>query len=160
MNEQIEISSADVVVDTCILIDMLFSERPRHARAKKLADVLAASKCHILIPAHAYFELVSAVASERRRRGSPLTVVGSRSALLPPGTVVVSIDLSFVNDYLISALTDGHFIDVSGGDMIFAVVALKHSLPLISEDARLRTGAQKLGLDAIDIDTYLSRSGH
>ena len=161
--EQVEVSPADVVIDTCILMDILFAERPRHARAMDLAALLAASKRNVFIPAHAYFELVSAIASEHRRRVAPLTLVGSRSALLPFTTVVVSIDLNFVNDYLISSLAAGQFANVSGGDMIFVVIALKYKLVLLSEDAPLRVRAQRVGVDAMDADTYisqiLSRSG-
>ena len=76
---------------------------------------------------------------------------------MPFPTVVVSIDLTFVNDYLIAALAAGQLIDTRSGDMIFVAIALKHKLVLVSEDARLLDGARSLGVIAMDADTYVSQ---
>lgn len=157
-NEQVQVSPGDVVLDTCVLMDILFAERARHDRARELADVLRRSGRTAYIPAHAYFELVSAVACEKRRnRNVPLTATGARDNLLPFRTVIVAVDLQFVDDYLVTLLRNKRPVDVSGADMIFAVVALKHNLVLISEERKLRGKAKEAGVEALGAEEYLSR---
>ncbi len=156
-NEQVPVSPSDIVMDTCVIFDLLFSERERHADAKKLAELLCKASRHAIIPAHAFFEIVSALAAEKRRRQAPLTAVGSRTALLPFPNTVVSIDLAFVNDYLIAPLASGRFINVSGADMIFVAIALKHGLTLISEDEPLRKRAKDSGVSAMSVSEYIDQ---
>ncbi len=157
-NEIIEVGPEDVVLDTCVLVDLLIDERPRHALAKKLAEALASSNRNVFIPAHAYFEFVAAILCERRQLGAPPTLVGKRSALLPFSNVVVSIDDAFVTDYL--AATMDKLMDVRGGaDMIFVAIAARHGIRLISEDERMIAAAQKAGVRATNIATYMSDVG-
>lgn len=158
--EALETPADCVVLDTCVVGDLLFHERPRHESAVKLAAVLGETKRTALIPAHAYFELVCLAGSERRRaNNTPLTAVGKRSALLPFEHTVVAIDLNFVQHYLLDlAASAPALFEVRGGaDMIFAAIALRHGAVLISEDAALLRTALASGVDAVDIQTYLDR---
>lgn len=155
--EQIPVNPHDVVMDTCILMDLLFAHRPAHLQAKRLAEVLNASQCTVFLPAHSYFELVSAMACQKRHSLNTPVLVGKREELLPFHTVVVSIDLQFVEDYLIWAAREGHVIDLKGGDMIFVALALRQKIALLSEDEKLRKAARKHDVAAFGIDEYLSR---
>lgn len=149
----------DVVLDTCVIVDLLIQERPRHETAKLLAAMLGASGCTVFIPAHAWFEIVSALLAEHHRKGAPQTFVGRRSNLLPFNNVIVAIDEAFVTTLLIEPLLDGVLIDVAGGDMIFAALALKHGMTLISEDEKLLKRAKKVGVSAVDVETYMRQRG-
>ena len=138
-------------------MDLLFVDRPRHGDAQALARHLVASRRRALIPAHAYFEIVSAVLAERNNRKQPLTLVGKRDALFPFETVVVSIDLNFVEEYLTAALAQGIVIDIGGSDMIFGAIALKHKLVLVTEDGRLAKRAAAARIVVSDTKTFVTR---
>ena len=155
--EQIVPKPVDVVLDTAVLMDRLFSDRRQYTEAVRLAQRLADLRSTAFIPAHAYFELASAVACQKRVHGKPLTL-GVFKRMLPFEWFVVSINLAFVNEYLISPLADGVFIDLKGGDMIFVALAHRYGLRLITEDSKMLSVARQIGFTAMRISDYLSTS--
>lgn len=154
--ETISPQPGDVVLDTSVLMDCMFAERPRHGRAQDLVAWLAQTRRRVFIPAHSYFELMSAILCEYRRLQKPLTL-GKAGAALPFEFFVVTIGLAFVSEYLLTLTGSGKVVDLKGGDMIFAALALRHGLPLITEDARLAKVTRSHGGDACDVDEYLKR---
>jgi hypothetical protein len=157
--ELTEVRRTDVVLDTCILMDLLFAERAGHAAAVRLGEVLRASGVRALIPVHAAFEFLSAAASEVRRRGAPLTLTRKPDDLLPFEVALVVLDLNFLTECLLAPLQAGTFHDVSGGDMIFAVIAHRHDLVLVSADEPLRRKAARTGIVVVSADEYMQRPG-
>jgi len=155
-NERIEITRGDVVVDTNVLVDLLFSDRPGHADAKQLSQRLAETGVNVFVPAHAFFEIFG-VGAQAHRAGQRLTLVGSKSNLWPFKHVIVSIDLDFVHEYLIEPLSRGVLLDTRGAvDTIAAAIAHKHQLTLITEDRRLTTGAARSGVQTQTVNEYLA----
>ena len=110
-----------------------------------MARILEVERPTVLVPAHAFFELTSALACEARVRNDPSNL-GELGKQLPFEFVVVPITLQFVDDYLISGLNAGTFVDLTGGDMIFVVLAEKHGLKLITRDKKMAAAAAKIGV--------------
>jgi len=154
-NKQTVTRPIDVVLDTSVLMNCLFSDRPQHTEAVQLAKYLGMLGSIAFVPAHAYFELVSAAACHKRVDGKPLTL-GSFKKMLPFGWFVVAIDLAFVNEYLITPAAAGILIDLKGGDMIFVALALRHQLTLITEDVKMMRVARQVGVPAMRITEYLA----
>ncbi len=107
-----------VVLDTCVLADALFRDRTRHAIATELLMAMKDNFAKALVPAHAYFELVSVVFAEFHNRKNALSL-GQFGKDLPIELEIVPIDLGFIEKHLIATLSDGHRLDASGGDMVF-----------------------------------------
>lgn len=157
-NEALEVRASDIVLDTNVLTDLLFAERPGHALAVELSALLHATGTRALMPIHVVFEFISAVACERRRHGAPLTLVGRRQNLIPFEIALVVLDLQFLDECLLAPMRAGTLIDVSGGDMIFAAIALRYQLMLVSSDKELRQKASDKGIVALDVSDYMARA--
>jgi len=142
--EQTSAKVGDVVLDTSVLMDCLFLDRPGHTQAVNLAKVLKGEKSTVFIPAHYYFELVSGVLCEKRVRKQALSL-GEFKRQLPFEPFIVTIDERFVIDYLIRPVADGNVIDLKGGDMIFAALALGLQIPFITEDRKARNKVREIG---------------
>ena len=142
-----------IVVDTCVLADFLFVNRDRHADALEACRLLPSVGKKALVPAHGFFELVSAAFSERHRRNARLEL-GRFAKSLPFELEVVDITVDFIESHLRAGLAAaGDDLDSSGGDMIYLTLALMQKIPLLTEDKRLLAKASKLGIAA-----YTSRS--
>lgn len=109
----------------------------------------------VFIPAHFYYELLSAVLCEFRVREKPLTM-GELRGKVPFQTFVVTIDERFVIDHLVSPFAAGRIIDLKGGDMIFAALTLGQAIPLITEDRKMQAEVRRLGGWGFTIDEYLA----
>jgi predicted nucleic acid-binding protein len=141
-------TTASVVVDTCVLADLLFTNRDRHAEASKACHLLPQLGKRALVPAHGFFELVSVVFAERHRRSAPLELA-SFAKSLPFELDIVDINLKFIESHLIAGLSDREDdLNSSGGDMVYLALALGQAIPLITEDNRLRVKASRLGISA------------
>jgi predicted nucleic acid-binding protein len=153
--EEVSAETGDVVLDTSILMDCLFTERLGHARAVLVARTLQRQGWSVFIPAHFYFELVSAILCERRVR-SRLLAIGELKGRIPFPYYVVTLDERFAIDYLIPPFAAGQVIDLKGGDMIFAALALGQRMPLITEDRKMRAEVLRLGGWCFTIEEYLA----
>src|SRR5688500_887924 len=128
--EQFAPRDNDVVLDTSVLMDCLFEDRAGHENAVRMACELAPQYVTAFVPAHSFFELVSAVSCHRRVDQKPLAL-GALGKALPFEWVIVTIDLAFVQEYLIAPAAAGVLIDLKGGDMIFVALAFRHNLTLM-----------------------------
>jgi predicted nucleic acid-binding protein len=155
--EETSANAGDVVLDTSVLMDCFFLDRPEHAQAVELARVLEKAGSTVFIPAHYYFELVSAVLCENRVRKQALAL-GEFKLELPLKTFIVTIDERFVINYLIRPAMSGKVIDLKGGDMIFAAIALGLEIPLITEDRKVRSKVRQLGARAFTVREYLTET--
>jgi len=148
-------TSRSVVLDTCVFADALFSNRERHDQAVELCTALKERGQNALVPAHAYFELVSVVFSDRHRRGQPLSL-GEFGKELPIEVQIVDINLHFIETHLFPALAAGEALNSSGGDMVYLALSLGQSCPLITADAKLRVKAKQLGISVFSAEEYLN----
>jgi predicted nucleic acid-binding protein len=143
-----------VIVDTCVLADCLFKERPRHSLALGLVEELKHRSCTVVVPAHSFFELISVALSEKHRRGTPLSLSSFGKDLSVP-IEMVAIDLPFIQSYLIEPAGSGIIIEGGGADAIFISIALKRGLPLISEDDKMLKRARAVGVSGHTIHEFL-----
>lgn len=149
-------TTASVVVDTCVLADLLFTNRDRHADASGACHLLSQLGKRVLVPAHGFFELVSVAFAERHRRSAPLELA-SFAKSLPFELDVVDINLKFIESHLVAGLaTSGDDLNSSGGDMVYLALALGQEIPLITEDKRLHAKASKLGISAYTSREFVS----
>lgn len=122
----------------------------------QLTEHLAAKNRTVFIPAHCYFELVSAVLCEFNNERK-LLPIGKFKSSLPFQTFIVTIDERFTMDYLVAPANQGKIIDLKGGDMIFVAIALGLAITLITEDRRMGKKAKQLGFIALSISEYLAQ---
>ncbi|WP_377303984.1 type II toxin-antitoxin system VapC family toxin [Piscinibacterium candidicorallinum] len=145
-----------MIVDTCVLADALFRERPRHAEARQLLELLGEHDFQVMIPAHAFFELASVAFSQFNRSGKPMTML-ELGKDLPVNLHLVPIDAAFVSQYLVGVLAEKHQIDSSGGDMVFLCLAKVDGLDLVTEDGPLAKKAVKAGVSAYSSKAYIAK---
>ena len=144
----------DIVIDTCVLIDILISGRSRHDKAILLANKLADDTLKCGIPMHCMFELVSAVRSEFNSKGAPLKS-DFIDEKIPFEFELIPIDDSFLKKYLFETLKKKILVKLKAGDMIFVLLAMRHDAILITEDKPMKKTAESLGLKAVSIKEYL-----
>lgn len=142
-----------IVIDTCVMVDMAVTSRPRHARAAALHAKLQERQVPAEMPMHAFFELQHALKSELRAGGKLAKSVLTESR--PLSFTPVAIDEAFVRTYLV-ALPDS-FPPVRAGDLIFLALALGRKATLLTEDKELYGHAKAAGVDVCSIDEWLSR---
>ena len=146
---------SEFVVDSCVWVDMIIKDRPRHAAAMDLGRKLAQDRVTVLVPMHAFFEIMTAASSESNKLGRPLGV-GRFDEGFPLPQRYIPIDNAFLGEYVFNPVLTPDFLNVGAGDLIFLAIARKHQCPLVTEDAKFRARAAKIGIKAMDIAGYLS----
>ena len=58
------------VLDACVMLDMMLAPRPRHDKARALADLLCVQKVRAHAPATVLVEMFAAAAQEFATRGN------------------------------------------------------------------------------------------
>jgi hypothetical protein len=92
-----ELMNDNLVVDTSVLLDILLTNRPRHAKAVRLVPLLKNRTVHL--PMHGMFELSSGLSSEKRKRGIlPYKLLISENN--PLTVKLIAIDEAFVQKYM------------------------------------------------------------
>jgi predicted nucleic acid-binding protein len=145
----------NVVVDSCVLIDMFSKDRPRHDAAIRLGKKLGQDDVVALVPMHAFFEILTAMSSETRKLGRP-SQSGEFKGTFPFRQEYVPIDQSFLDHYMFDPLPPRDALNVGAGDLVFLAIAWKRQCPLITEDQKLIKRAAAIGVAALDIEGYLS----
>ncbi|QSE97222.1 type II toxin-antitoxin system VapC family toxin [Fulvivirga lutea] len=143
---------ANIVIDSSVLADMLFSHRPRHSQAKRIYDFIKEENFEVLFPMHAHFEIISAARMEKNQVGQPLELMESFDADSSINLKPIPIDTEFVNSYFPQQL-----IELKAGDMIFVGIALKEKCPLITEDNQMYREAQKLQIDVNKVGEFIEK---
>jgi predicted nucleic acid-binding protein len=145
---------SDAVVDSCVWIDMISKDRPRHGAAIDLARKFERDKVTVLVPMHAFFEILTAVSSEARKRGGSVKV-GELGETFPFPQHYIPIDNDFLRQYVFDPLPPPEVLNVDAGDMIFLAVARKRQCPLITEDQKFVKRAVAVGVRALGVAEYL-----
>lgn len=138
-----------LVIDTCVLLDILDEARPRHPSAAKLRDYVRNGGVTIRTPMHALFEISAQMKNPDYRRTMKMSSALTESS--PLCLDFVPIDESFFQSYYTSELPY-----LKGGDLIFLALAHKEKLPLITEDGLLRKKSASIGIQVYSIDEFLS----
>jgi predicted nucleic acid-binding protein len=140
-----------IVLDTCVVVDMFMSTRPRHVQATQLRLALAKAGITARMPSFTLFELSRAIRQEKRLSNGKL-IDGPESGEENGLSVdLVPIDEAFVHKYL-----DVNLPEMRAGDLTFAALAKGDRLPLVTEDAPLRKAAKAAGIGVFTIEEYLS----
>jgi predicted nucleic acid-binding protein len=142
-------ASAKVIVDTCVIVDMLLSSRPRHAQADALRKIFAERNILARVPYFAVFEVSHAIRQEKRL---------TKATFVPEEEIpaeLVPVDQKFLKAYFDESLPE-----MRAGDLVFASMAHKDKLPLVTEDAGLAAAAKAAGIDVKSIAEMLAALGH
>lgn len=91
---------SDFVLDACVLLDMLLSARPRHSKARDLADALTAQRARAYAPATVLVEMFAATAQEFAQRGVAMSTGRPYGAVWPFDFFTFSIDQDFVTEFV------------------------------------------------------------
>jgi predicted nucleic acid-binding protein len=138
-----------LILDSCVLLDILDESRARHGSAAKLRDHILTESITLREPTHCMFEVCARLKNPDYRRGMKLSRQLTISA--PLSIQLVSIDEKFFQDYYSDSLPY-----LKGGDLIFLALALKDREILITEDGELKKKSCAVGIRAYSIDEYLA----
>lgn len=141
-----------VVIDTNILVDIFLESRSRYADAKKLGQLLSENRFLVKLPMHAFFELSSALRSEKANKHSTEPMPYNPEYTEKAGFRLdqVPIDEIFLNKYLDTTLPY-----LKGGDFIFLCMAKKDGSELITEDKKLYDAAKGAGVNVYSIKEFM-----
>lgn len=139
-----------IVIDTCVLVDIFISTRPRHAVAVELQKLIRQKSIAVRLPAFALFELHHAIRQERRQNGGILVQEENSGWQSTLPVELVSIDEAFIEQHLTLDLPE-----VRAGDLVFLALAKGESLSLVTEDVTFKIQAVKAGVSVFTIQEYL-----
>ena len=144
------------LVDACVILDILLPFRDRHEKASELVKIFIEKKSKCLIPSHAYFEY--AVATIVHWKNDPEEIKKNPPpSNFPAGLLIEVIDLTkiYVDD-LFEVMLGQPIPDLKSQDLIYFCIARSKSLPLITEDRKLKKTSKNGGLMAYDIDEAIT----
>lgn len=156
------LSLTRVVLDACVMLDMMLATRPRHDSARALADLLVARHVTVHCPATVLVEMFAAAAQEfKAREGVPMPTGRAFADIWPFDFFVIPIDEKFVDQFVMPHGVIPADAFPRGGDLPYLFIALTHDMPLITEDRGLRQVADRLKaagftLEAWDMDDAMS----
>ena len=134
------------VIDTCVVIDMLMSTRPRHPQASRLRRELIRVNVVAKLPMFAIFEINHATRQEQRlSRGKLVTGADTGGFSVD----FVPVDEAFVKKYF-----DVNLPEMRAGDLLFASLAKGEGLPLITEDLEFAKIAKTAGIRVLSTSEY------
>jgi hypothetical protein len=70
---------------------------------------------------------------------------------------MIPIDDTFMRSYFDEPMQQGVLVDLSGGDMVFVLIARKHGVPLVTSDAKMTRKARGVGVTVYSIGEYLAQ---
>lgn len=143
-----------VLVDTCVLVDLMLTTRSRHGTVRSLYQYLSTSGLTILVPAHALFEAKSALMNEKITHDNMLSFNSDLTWRQPLLIRFIAIDGTFLDLYLGEQLPY-----LKGGDMIFLAIANRHRVPLITADNAILQKGRELGITVYTPAEYLTQVG-
>ena len=139
-----------LVIDTCVLVDMLISTRPRHERARRLRKEIVERGAVILVPSFAMFELSHALRQDLKLNSGKFAIsygLGPENGL---DLEFVPTDVEFVRSSLALELPE-----LRAGDLVFAALAKGRNLTLVTEDKALSLGSREVGINCLSIKECL-----
>lgn len=141
-----------LVLDTCVIVDMFITTRPRHSIASRLHREMVDSGSVAKVPAFAMFEISHAFKQEKRLNDAKLMAKNHSNAGEESGLTLelVPIDQDFIQQYFSLELPE-----LRAGDMVFAALAKGQSLPLVTEDQPLIKKVSECGIQAFTTSEYL-----
>jgi len=140
----------EVVLDASVLTDMFIVSRKRHELAFRLEQYIKSNKINITIPIYAVLELETAIENERLNNNFKTDDILNKFCLLSPK--VVYIDKNFIKEYM-----DLNVPYIKAGDLIYILIAKKHSAILITEDEKQYKVARFAQVSTYKINDFLSR---
>jgi len=141
----------DILLDTSVLLDFMLPYRQKHERAKILINFLSENNHTLYTPSHAWFEAVSAINCEARINPKDLASVKIYRGNKKINIIQISIDKKFTDNHLSLPLPN-----LKSADMIYAVIAIKDKMILLTEDKKLLKEVNKLGGKALNIESAIS----
>jgi predicted nucleic acid-binding protein len=140
-----------VIVDSCVWVDILISQRPRHIEACRMYDLLLERGYIPTAPMSLHFEIVSALRHEREKEDAKLDAFAN--TVRRSNTIEVlckPIDEAFVARYSQVDLPRLR------GDCIYLAMAIVDELPFVTADERAHRVAKQYGVKSYTIPKFLA----
>ncbi|MDB4913769.1 MAG: hypothetical protein JWM95_1413 [Gemmatimonadetes bacterium] len=131
------------VLDACVMVDMLGSQRPRHSQARDLADLLTSRDMACCAPATVLIEIQTAASQELKANNAPMTPGRADLDIWPFDFWTIPIDQQFIVDYVYPFKSIPSLDMPRGGDLPYLYIAMMHRIPLVTEDIPLRNLAER-----------------
>lgn len=144
-----------LVVDTCVIVDMFLSSRPRHEIASRLLIEIRNSNSVVRIPAFAMFEISHAIKQEKRLNNGQIISTDHINAGEENG---LRLDLVPVDEKFAQKFLDLELPEIRAGDLVFAALAKGEGLPVVTEDQRFKQDAKSAGIQVFAIRQYLEHA--
>jgi hypothetical protein len=137
-----------VLIDTCIIIDMVDRNQERAAIGSELYKFLISMKIDIVLLRHSFFEM-AAVLKNLKENNKPYNFDNDFKLNV---SRVVDINEEFVNTYL-----DVNLPYSKGADCIFLCYSFKEQIEFITEDVQLYKKCKNAGTLVYSMKEYLSK---
>lgn len=141
----------EIILDASVLADIFIKSKKRHALGCRLANYIMKNNIQVTVPMHAVVELKCAIDNERMNPGCG-ELASAFSDSNPLKLKTISIDQQFIKNY-----SDLSIPYIKAGDLIYILVAKKHSGILITEDKKQARVAKKLHIETYSVDEYLDK---
>ena len=149
-----EYLSHTVLIDTCVLVDLMVADRPRHTGAIEFYKCVTSLKRRVIIPAHAMFEMRSALTQERMLRNNVQYYTGF-TWKRPLCFQIMPIDLKFLELYQSIPVPD-----LRGGDMVFYVIAKRNGVEFVTEDNEVLLKGKAEGVPVFSLSEFVDKYGN
>lgn len=135
-----------VLIDTCVLIDMVDKNQTRATLGKQLYDFLTSKNIEVTLLRHSFFEMAS-VLKNLKINNKPYNFENDFYLKI---NCVVDIDEKFVETYL-----DVNLPYSKGADWIYLCFASKEKIDFITEDIALYKKCKEAGIGVFNIKEYI-----
>lgn len=144
----------EVILDTCVLVDIFLESRDRHEIGKKLGVLLQKKCCKIKVPMHVMFELSCTLKNIKQNDFKNSSMPYSQEYTEQSGFKIfpVPIDEAFFESYLNVELPY-----IKAGDFIFLCMAKKDNSILITEDKKLLKKAKDVNVEVYNINEFINK---
>ncbi|MFA4930396.1 MAG: PIN domain-containing protein [Patescibacteria group bacterium] len=139
----------NIVVDTCVLLDIFFKNRSRHSKAKKIGEYAIENNITITVTLFSIFEFSSGSKQERHNGSTEYKGINEKNALK---LNALDINQEFFRKYFNAKLPY-----IKAGDCLLLSIAYKDKIPLITEDNHLYKKAKELNLEVYNIGEYIKK---
>jgi len=139
-----------IIIDTCVILDIIITSRPRHKMAQKLYNRILKGNVTLQAPFIAKFEISSGWKQEKLESFvKPTKIISLKN---PMKIQFVPIDQNFFERYF-----DLQIPYSKASDLLFISMAKKENVPLLCEDKKMIKTAKTIKIDVYTIKDLLQK---
>ncbi|MFA4846251.1 MAG: PIN domain-containing protein [Patescibacteria group bacterium] len=139
----------EIILDTCVIIDIFEKTRPRHEKAKKVSDWIIENNVSLVLPITSRFEIDRTLVNIQQQNGI-LHMQDGITKERPHIIKEYNVDVGFFQKYFDPSLPY-----IKAGDYILMAMAKKDKLPLITEDTTLYNKSKEAGVEVFTEEEFL-----